>query len=176
MKTRRRSSAVSSRGIIGCAAGLSFVWATGCAQAQDLKAAQACTRLGDDAARLACYDAALGVGNAAAVQSTAVQPPAVTKSESPAKLANFGDNGQLHPNAQTDLPKTVTAQVQQATALAYGLYMLTLDNGQVWRTTQTDSALEFKANDKVVLRRRVLGGYEISPAGRNASVNATRVK
>jgi hypothetical protein len=141
-----------------------------------LKAAQACTRLGDDAARLACYDAALGAGKAPAVQPSAAQAPAVTQTESPAKLANFGDNGQLHPNAQADLPKTVTAQVRQATALAYGLYMLTLDNGQVWRTTQADSALEFKANDKVVLSRRVLGGYEISLAGRNASVNATRVK
>jgi hypothetical protein len=39
-----------------------------------------------------------------------------------------------------------------------------------------DSALDFKANDKLVLSRRVLGGYEISLAGRNASVNATRMK
>jgi hypothetical protein len=51
-----------------------------------------------------------------------------------------------------------------------------LDNGQVWRTTQTDSALEFKANDKVVLSRRILGGYEISLAGHNASVSATRIR
>jgi hypothetical protein len=53
---------------------------------------------------------------------------------------------------------------------------LNLDNGQVWRTTQTDSALEFKANDKVVLSRRILGGYEISLAGHNASVSATRIR
>jgi hypothetical protein len=62
------------------------------------------------------------------------------------------------------------------TALGNGLFLLTLDNGQVWRTTQADSALDFKANDKLVLSRRVLGGYEISLAGRNASVNATRMK
>ena len=91
-------------------------------------------------------------------------------------MADFGDNGQLHPKAQADLPKSISAQVRQATALAYGLYLLTLDNGEVWRTTQADSALEFKPNDKVVLSRRVLGGYAISFAGRNATVNATRVK
>jgi hypothetical protein len=134
--------------------GASLVCALGCASAQDFKAAQSCVRLGDDAARLACYDAALGA----------------------AKIAGFGDNGQLHPDAQADLPKTMIAQVKQATALAHGLYLLALDNGQVWRTTQADSALEFKTHDQVVLARRVLGGYEISFAGRNASVNATRIK
>jgi hypothetical protein len=148
-----------------------LVCALGCASAQDFKAAQSCVRLGDDAARLSCYDAALGTA-----KLPAAQQPAVTKPEPAAKLAGFGDNGQLHPDAQADLPKTVTAQVQQATVLAYGLYVLALDNGQVWRTTQADSALEFKTNDKVVLSRRVLGSYEISFAGRNASVNATRIK
>jgi hypothetical protein len=62
------------------------------------------------------------------------------------------------------------------TSLAYGQYRLTLENGQVWRTTEQDLALEFKANDMVTITRRVLGGYEISLAGRNASVNATRMK
>jgi hypothetical protein len=53
---------------------------------------------------------------------------------------------------------------------------LTLENGQVWRTTQGDSALEFKANDMVTISRRVMGGYEVSLTGRNASVDATRIK
>jgi hypothetical protein len=153
---------------LSSAIGLSFVFALGCARGQDLKAAQACTRLGDDASRLSCYDAAFGVS-----KSSTAQQSGVGKTE---PLARFGDDGGLHPDPQADLPRSMTAQVQQVTALAHGLYLLTLDNGQVWRTTQADSALEFKANDKLVLSRRVLGGYEISLAGRNASVNATRTK
>jgi hypothetical protein len=159
---------------LSVATGVAFVLGLGCAHGQDLKAAQACTRLGDDASRLACYDAALG-DNAA---SSAAKPPAaqqsgVFKTETSAK---FGDNGQLHPESKADLPKNLTAQVQQVTPLPTGLYRLALDNGQIWRTTEADLALAFKANDMVTISRRVLGGYEISLAGHSTSVNATRVK
>jgi hypothetical protein len=117
---------------------------------------------------LACYDAAFGIS-----KPTTGQPSGVGKAE---PLARFGDNAGLHPNSQADLPKDMTVHIRQVTPSASGLYRLTLENGQVWRTTQTDSALEFKANDMVTISRRVLGGYEISLAGRNASVNATRIK
>src|ERR1700692_1691995 len=120
--------------------GVVFALALGCAQGQDLKSAQACTRLGDDASRLACYDAALGHNAAlgAAKPPTTgqtVQQSDVAKTEAPAK---FGDDGRLHPHANTDLPKTLTAQVQQVTPLPTGLYRLALDNGQIWNTTQAD--------------------------------------
>jgi hypothetical protein len=150
------------------ALGVSFVLALGCARGQDLNAAQACTRLADDVSRLSCYDAAFGVA-----KSSSAQRSGAGTTE---PLARFGDNGALRPDPQADLPKSMSAQVQQVTALGFGLYLLSLDNGQVWRTTQADSALEFKANDKLVVSRRVLGGYEIFLAGRNASVNATRIK
>jgi len=153
---------------LSSAIGLSFILALGCARGQDLKAAQACTRLGDDVARLSCYDAAFGVSN----------PPTAEKSGvgRTEPLARFGDSGALHPESKIDLPKSITVRVQQATPLAYGLYRLTLENSQVWRTTQGDSALEFKAKDMVTISRRVMGGYEVSLTGRNVSVNATRIK
>jgi hypothetical protein len=153
--------------IFSSAVGLVLVLTIGSALSRDLKPAEACTRLSDDASRLTCYDAALGYSKSAA------QPSGADKT---AQLAKFGDNGLLHPDAQVDLPKSITVQVRQATPLAYGLFHLTLDNGQEWRTTQADSALVFKANDTVTISRRVLGGHEISLAGRNASVNATRIK
>jgi hypothetical protein len=153
---------------LSAAIGLAFVLALGCAHGQDLKAAQACTRLSDDVSRLACYDAALGV-----TKSPTAQQSDAGKTDAQAK---FGDNGRLHPDAKADLPKTLTVQVQQVTSLPSGRYRLTLDNGQVWRTTQADWALAFKANDTVTISRMVLGGYEISLAGHNASVSATRIK
>src|SRR6202790_4404846 len=142
---------------LSAAVGLAFVLAFGCAHGQDLKAAQACTRLGDDASRLACYDAALGLAKLPAAQHSG----GGKTNNIPAK---FGDNGHLHPQPKADLPKNLTVQVQQVTPLPTGLYRLTLDNGQVWRTTQADMALAFKANDMVTLSRMVLGGYEISLA------------
>jgi hypothetical protein len=151
---------------LSAATGLGLVLALGCAHGQDFKAAQACTRLAEDASRLSCYDAALGVAKSPTAHGAG-------KTEAQTK---FGDNGQLHPQPKADLPKNLTAQVQQATALPNGLYQLSLDNGQAWRTTQADPALEFKANDRITLSRMVLGGYEISLAGHTTSVNATRIK
>lgn len=153
-----------------------LVLALGCARGQDLKAAQACTRLGDDAARLSCYDAAFGAAkpptaHESGVAKTDVQ--GVAKTDAPSK---FGDDGQLHPHAKPDLPKSVTAQIRQVTPLPMGLYRLILDNGQVWSTTEADPALVFKANDTVTISRLLLGGYEISLAGHTTNVSATRMK
>jgi hypothetical protein len=153
---------------LSAAIGLAFVLALGYAHGEDLKAAQACTRLGDDVSRLSCYDAAFGVA-----KSPTVQQSGVGKTDAQAK---FGDNGQLHPDPKVDLPKDMTVQVQQVTPLPTGLYRLTLDNGQVWRTTQANSALEFKANDTITITRMLLGGHEISLAGQNRTVSATRIK
>jgi hypothetical protein len=153
---------------IPSAAGLSFVLALGCARGQDIKAAQACTRLGDDAARLSCYDAALG----------AFKPPTGQQSGAVKMdpLAKFGDDSRLHTDAKIELPKNLTAQVQQVTPLANGLYRLTLDNGQVWTSTEADSALTFKVNDRVTISRMLLGRFEISLAGHTTGVGARRMK
>jgi|ERR1022692_5147188 hypothetical protein len=153
---------------MAAAIGFALVLAHGNARGQDLKAAQACTRLGDDASRLSCYDAALGVA-----KSPTAQQSGVGKTDAQTK---FGDNARLHPDPTADLPKNLTVQVQQVMSLPTGLYLLTLDNGQVWRTTQADWALTFKANDTVTISRRVLGGYDISLAGHTTSVSATRAK
>jgi len=165
---------------LSVAIGVAFVLGLGCAHSQDLKAAQACTRLGDDASRLACYDAALGRDavsghdsvSGAAKPPTAPQPGAVNSETS----VKFGDDGRLHPHPKADLPKNLTAQVQQVTPLRDGHYRLTLDNGQVWSTTQADSALTFKASDTVTISRLLLGGYEVSLAGHTTSVSAIRMK
>jgi hypothetical protein len=122
---------------VSAAFSLALIFALKCAQGQDLHALQACTQVGDGAARLSCYDAAMGV-----VKST--------------------------------LPKNVSAQVREVARLPAGLYRLTLDNGQVWDTTQADSALVFKANDAIVISRGSLGSNQISLAGHNISVSATR--
>jgi hypothetical protein len=143
------------------------------AQGEDLKAARACSRIDDDAARLSCYDAALGRTNAAAVAAKP-QPAPPAKAVSAEAVKKFGDNGQFHTEAKPSLPKNLTAQVRQVTQLNAGLYRLILDNGQVWDTTEADSALAFNTNDAVTISRLLLGGYEISLAGHTTSVRATR--
>lgn len=150
------------------------------ARAQDLKAVQVCTRLSDDVSRLACYDAALGVAKPliAPLPQTA-QPSAAPPLSGAGKTdaqSKFGDSGGLHPESKVELPKTLLAQVRQVTSLPYGRYQLTLDNGQVWRTSEADTALEFKANDQVTILRGVLGSYYISLAQHATSVRVKRVQ
>ena len=150
---------------------LMLVFALECAQGQDLPAMKACTRLSDDAARLSCYDAAMGVTASRAAKPQSA-PPAETVGTEP--QAKFGDDGRLHTVAKTPVPKSLSAQVREVALLPAGLYRLTLDNGQVWDTTQADSALAFKANDAVTISRGLLGSYKISLAGHNTSVSAAR--
>jgi len=150
---------------------LALALALGDAHAQDLEAARACTRLVDDVARLACYDAALGVA----------KPPKAQRSDlnKADAQAQFGDNGQLHRDlkSKTDLPKTVTSTVHQVASLAYGLYRLTLDNGETWQTVEAaDWTMEFKAGEPVIISRVALGGYQISLPGYRQSVGAKRIR
>lgn len=144
----------------------------GGAQAQDLKAAQACSGIHDDAARLSCYDAAMVAKPSAAAPKPLSAPKADPMSADAVK--KFGDNGQFHTQAKPRLPKNLTAQVREVTQLSAGLYRLTLDNGQVWDTTEADSSLAFKANDAVTISRLLLGSYQVSLAGHTTSVRATR--
>jgi hypothetical protein len=129
--------------------GLALAFAIGCAHGQDLQAVQACTRVDDDAARLACYDTAMGRSRPAA---SAAKP----KSAPPSAA-----------------PKEQSALVREVTPLPSGLYRLALDNGQVWDTTQRAS-LVFKANDAVTITQGLLGSHQISLAGHNTSVSVIR--
>jgi hypothetical protein len=142
---------------VSLAYGLALMLALNCAHAEDLHALQACTRLGDNAARLSCYDVAMGVA--------AVGTPPRTQ---------FGDDGQLHTKTDAALPKDLSARVREVTPLPGGLYRLTLDNGEVWDTTQADSAIAFKPEDAVSISRGWLGSYHISLAGHNTSVGVAR--
>ena len=137
--------------------------------AEDLDAARACTHVRDAAARLTCYDAAFGVARMQGTQPVGVEPPHAQ--------AEFGDSGQVRGKTTTDLPKKLTLAVQQVTALPEGHYRLTLDNGQVWQTTQADWTMDFKESDLVTISRMPLGGYQVSsPRSGHSSVGAKRIR
>ena len=153
---------------------------TGYARAQpagapETGAAGACRRIVADAARLACYDAAFG--KAAAGATTPERSPG-SRAASPESVGKFGDYGQLAQDrkAQSDVPKSVTAQIAQLSSLPNGLFCLTLDNQQSWQTTQVDWALDFKVGDRVLIARLPLGGYQVSVAGNGRSVGAKRTQ
>jgi hypothetical protein len=153
------------------------------ARSEDIPAARACSGIGDQATRLACYDAAFGSGGpTAGVRSAAPapRPAAPPWPDAPSPEARFGDNGQLHAElkakAAASLPKSLTSKVLSAMRLPQGLYRLTLDNGQIWQTREADWALDFKSSDEVTVSRLALGGYQVSMAGNARSVGVKRIQ
>jgi len=102
-----------------------------------------CTQITDDAARLACYDAAFGVkavsaARAAGSGAAMVQAQATARAAPAAVMPapEFGDRGQLHGQreARAALPKRVNFKVNKAESLAGGRFRLTMDNGQILGT------------------------------------------
>lgn len=146
------------------------------AQAPGAGTAAKCPSMADDAARLACYDAAFGRPKA---ESLPPHAAAMTQdTPPPADLAKFGDEGQLKRDrqAKSALPKTLTGRISQLTRLHDGLYRLTLDNQQSWQTTGSDWVLEFNTGDRVTITRLPLGGYQLAPEGEARSVGVRRIQ
>jgi hypothetical protein len=160
----------------------------------------ACVGVADPTERLACYDAASGraktapavvptrepasaaTSGAASSSSTSSTPsapagPPRVSSASPAD-ARFGDNGQLRGEAQArrSAPSEIKAYVKRVASLPNGRYRLTLDNDQVWQTTEADWAVEFNAEDAVTISRLPLGGYQIALSGENRTLSVKRTQ
>jgi hypothetical protein len=141
-----------------------------------------CMGIAADAARLSCYDAALGrvaVGATRPDRPRASQtPPPASGIAPPDAVEKFGDYGQLARDhqAKSEVPKRVTGQITKLSTLPNGLFRFTLDNQQTWQTMQADWAFDFKAGDRVLITRLPLGGYQVSVAGNNRSVSAKRTQ
>jgi len=165
--------------------GLWFGWCVmlvGIATADELSA-RSCTNIADKMARLACYDAALAVNTAphsatseaspgATQTAPAGPPPSVAKTPE----ETFGDTGNLRGSQKPVPPKRLTATVLDAVPLGQGLYRLTLDNGQIWQTTQADWALDFDARNNVTISRMTFGNYLIARTGQGRTVSVKRIQ
>jgi hypothetical protein len=139
------------------------------------ESAASCAGIVDNMERLACYDA---IFKKPPLEQTrpavpASAPAAVPPTSAAAPESKFGDDFRNHRN---NGPSRMSATVQSVTPLGRGLYRLTLDNGQVWDTTQTDSALEFHASNNITISRMMLGNYLISRTGQGRSVAVKRVQ
>jgi hypothetical protein len=139
---------------------------------------ESCTHIADGASRLACYDAAFGVGAVAAPAAAGhVRTPSPSQAAAVMPAREFGDRGQLHGQAESKaaLPRRVNFKVKKAESLAGGLFRLTMDNGQVWVTKEADWALEFKDGEEVTIQRMILDNYQVSHAGHGRNVTVARV-
>lgn len=163
---------------------------------------QACATEPDDARRLACYDDAVGVvretGNSqtANAQNASVQnapapntPRADVPTPKPSSAAadertateRFGYQGEIareqidRQAATTPKLKMLQARITDIESLPLGEFVLTLDNGQVWKQKAKESIGPLRVGDQVTIRAGALGSYRLS-ASSNRSTLVQRVK
>lgn len=141
---------------------------------KSLKDLQECREISADAARLACYDKAVG---AFAASVTAKDVVVVDRAEvQQRKKKSFGlpftEGGILGPSAG---PETSQVTARITAVRPWGQFLqITLDNGAVWQTTES-SFLDPVAGSDVTIKRSILGNFKmIFPKG--AALSAKRVR
>jgi hypothetical protein len=157
----------------------------------------ACMELADATARLACFDRELAPF-ARERRAPAAPPPAVPPPVSPAVVAeappprapapqqapppesSFGHE-QLKPEDRPASPaeaSTLHARIASHRRGGQGTYLVTLDNGQVWRHEEGSRVDYLKVGAAVTISRAALGSYRLTLDDGNARnwVRVTRVR
>lgn len=163
------------------------------AEGSALERAQACVDLSDDARRLACYDAAMGVdsdseraaganaANPPVAQNAPVSPVPSSAPEDPTATERFGYSGDIarekvdREAAAAPKLKMLQARITAIERLPLGEFVVTLDNGQVWRQKSKESIGPLHVGDQVTIRAGALGSFRLSGSS-NRSTLVQRVK
>ena len=152
---------------------------------------KSCASINDDAARLACYDAAVGrsprpaTAAPAAATSVPAKPvqraapvaaaPATTAAAAAAKdpVADFGlsesakvARDPVKSAEAAKAPQSVTAKVISVRFRKFGEFVVTLDNGQVWEQTEPMPSAIVKVGDEVTVKKALFGSFTLVTAGR----------
>ena len=86
--------------------------------------------------------------------------------------ASFGQEDKQRTN---NLIKEIQAEIVQVKKGAYGQQIITLNNGQVWRQTDSTS-LRLKKGHIVIIKRGAMGSFFIGKENLNKRIRAKRVK
>lgn len=144
-------------------------WATMAVAQESADPIQLCARMTDTRARLACFDQVAAQQRAATQGNTAG-----TQSRAPAADRAPEDTTGLDPEQirmrrhKEGLPpeptKVVVSTVARLDAQPSRHYHFVLDNGQVWASTNAESALFLKPHETVQIRPGILGAFFLKTA------------
>lgn len=166
-------------------AALALILAPASAQAQApqtpplLSAVTACRDVTDDAARLRCYDAATAALARAASNGEIV----VVNREDVRRTRRslFGFNVPRLPffsgdSSQDEEPREIESAIKTARAVDYGKWLVELENGQVWQTTEpVGRQPPPRSGQPVKVRKAALGSYMLAVEGRR-TIRAMRLR
>jgi hypothetical protein len=155
---------------------LPLAFAVLAAQAADGDVPQRCAGIGDDTARLACYDAifrkpaasaASTAGPAAAAGTVPVS--AAASLESDFGLTESARRARDAQTAQQELLESITGTVTAVSRRPAGELTVTLENGQVWTQVTLDQRARVSVGDTVTIRKAALGSHLLETQGRYAT-------
>jgi hypothetical protein len=156
------------------------------ALAQDTLPSQlsACVQISGMLQRLACYDRVAHTVSppprGAPVQRPAPNAAPLVAVAPPAAGAPSGLGSERLPRTATVAPRRpqeLLAGVAGITYDARGRFTITLENGQVWRQLEGDTAvLSGSRVGTVRISRGALGSYDLNVVGRNASYRVSRLQ
>ena len=146
---------------------------------------ESCARISDDARRLACYDGLAGRVRQGTAVAAAPSPAPATAPDTAAvlapapaaagaapvaaapvavdRVAEFGLSDQARKEREPEKwVESVTARVTNVGQTASDRYVITLDNGQVWVQSETNTRAILAPGDTVTIKRAALGSFKLS--------------
>lgn len=131
--------------------------------------AVACASIQDASQRLACFDSMI-----AAVQT----PPATVAAPVNAPAPAAGAPQIEKPVQVPEEAATVQARIVESRKSGGGLYVITLDNGQVWRHESGSMEPYLKAGEAVTISKGALGSHRLTLDSSKSKnwVRVTRVR
>ncbi|MGE0532119.1 MAG: hypothetical protein AB7G40_14515 [Hyphomonadaceae bacterium] len=137
-------------------------------QSQPLSEVFSCAELTDPAARLQCYDAAVGRLRSAESEGRIVavdreQVAALERDSFGFNLPSMGALFGRRASPDAERIERVEAQVDRIVSLANGRHRFVLSNGQTWVQIEARSTSNVDVGDSIAIRRSALGSYMLSP-------------
>ncbi len=134
----------------------------------------ACAGVKDDSARLACFDRQMALKHAApattpqaATPRAATPQAAATQPRPPSPQPTAAPTVQsAPPSAAAPTPPPITATIMQFVPIPGGDVAFRLDNGQLWKQTDSRSYLNAHVKDRVTITKSALGAFFLTTSDR----------
>ncbi|TKB56096.1 hypothetical protein [Ferrimonas aestuarii] len=131
-----------------------------------------CQKFEDKLDRLLCFDELAGKQPQAVAVVAPVSKPAPTPA---AQTASAEDRFGMPKVEAEDEAQSLSATVSKVKFDAYDRFIITLDNGQVWKQAES-RRYKIKPDYKVTIEKAALGSFLLIAEGRGGSTRVKRVQ